>query len=250
MAAIKSSGFAVVTGLTFKSHALLGAAKFFSKLGGAPTRLQIDPRYLKVNNQLKRDVFCFFYVVVVQLRREGLLDAMNRPSALARNGAALACEAFPKDTSLSLKPKFRNVPQGGDDCKLADAGLAARGGGGRLAPTSGGGGGKLEHSSCHELFRGCARECEVITTAAGAHFRNGKVEQLHQTLKGCVRAMLLHSILSVAFWYHVLQHAVLISNLLSVARDEKLKSLTALRGNTTMALSRLYRNCYLGLSGA
>jgi len=39
MAAIKSSGFAVVTGLTFKSHALLGAAKFFSKLGGAPDKV-------------------------------------------------------------------------------------------------------------------------------------------------------------------------------------------------------------------
>jgi hypothetical protein len=42
MAVIKSSGFAVVTGLTFKSQAQLGAAKNFSKLGGAPTRLQID----------------------------------------------------------------------------------------------------------------------------------------------------------------------------------------------------------------
>jgi ERCC4-related helicase/uncharacterized membrane protein YgcG len=102
------------------------------------TEIERHPRYLKVNNQ-QRDVLCFFYVVVVQLRREGLLDAMNRPSARARNGAALACEAVPKDRSFSLKPKFRNVPQGGDDCQLADAGLGARGGGGRLAPASGGG---------------------------------------------------------------------------------------------------------------
>ena len=51
-----------------------------------------------------------------------------------------------------------------------------------------------------------ARECELITTAAGAHFRNGRIERLHQTLKGCVRAMLLHSGLSVKFWYHALQH--------------------------------------------
>ena len=123
MSAIKSSGFAVVTGLTFKSQALLGAAKIFSKLGGAPKRLQIDG--------------------------EGNLN-----------------------TSLALN-----------------------------------------------YFEG-ARECEVITTAAGSHFRNGKVERLHQTLKGCVRAMLLQSGLSVRFWYHALQHAVLIYNLLSVARDE------------------------------
>ena len=111
MSAIKSSGFAVVTGLTFKSQALLGAAKIFSKLGGAPKRLQIDG--------------------------EGNLN-----------------------TSLALN-----------------------------------------------YFEG-ARECEVITTAAGSHFRNGKVERLHQTLKGCVRAMLLQSGLSVRFWYHALQHAV------------------------------------------
>ena len=123
MSAIKSSGFAVVTGLTFKSQALLGAAKIFSKLGGAPKRLQIDG--------------------------EGNLN-----------------------TSLALN-----------------------------------------------YFEG-ARECEVITTAAGSHFRNGKVERLHQTLKGCVRAMLLQSGLSVRFWYHALQHAVLIYNLLSVARNE------------------------------
>jgi serine/threonine protein kinase len=103
------------------------------------TEIVRHPRYLKVNNQ-QRDVLCFFYVVVVQLRREGLLDAMNRPSARARNGAALAYEAVPKDRSLSLKPKFRNVPQEGEDCQIADARLGARGGGGGLEPASRGGG--------------------------------------------------------------------------------------------------------------
>jgi hypothetical protein len=28
-----------------------------------------------------------------------------------------------------------------------------------------------------------ARECEVITTSAGAHFRDGKVERFHTTIK-------------------------------------------------------------------
>jgi hypothetical protein len=79
--------------------------------------------------------------------------------------------------------------------------------------------GNLNTSLALNYFE-CARECEVITTPAGSHFRNGKVQRLHQTLKGCVRAMLLQSGLSVRFWYHALQHAVLIYNLLSVARDE------------------------------
>ncbi len=42
MVAIRSGGFSVVTGLTYKSQELLGAAKIFSKFGGSPKRLQID----------------------------------------------------------------------------------------------------------------------------------------------------------------------------------------------------------------
>jgi hypothetical protein len=48
---------------------------------------------------------------------------------------------------------------------------------------------------------------------------------MHQTLKGCVRAMLLHSGLSVVFLYHALQHAVLIYNLLSIAWGENYEKL-------------------------
>ena len=123
LAAIANGGFVVVTGLTFRSQALLGMSKLMSKLGGAPKTMQVDG--------------------------EGNLN-----------------------TTIA-----KNYLEG-------------------------------------------ARECELITTAAGAHFRNGRIERLHQTLKGCVRAMLLHSGLSVKFWYHALQHAVLIYNLLSIARDD------------------------------
>lgn len=50
--------------------------------------------------------------------------------------------------------------------------------------------GNLNTPFAQRYFEG-AQECEVTTTAACAHFRHGKVERLHQTLKGCVRAMLL-----------------------------------------------------------
>lgn len=123
LAAIANGGFIVLTGLTFRSQALLGVAKLMSKLGGAPRAIQIDG--------------------------EGNLNT----------------------------PIAKNYLEG-------------------------------------------ARQCEVITTAAGAHFRNGRIERAHQTLKGCVRAMLLHSGLSIKYWYHALQHAVLICNLLSIARDD------------------------------
>ncbi len=35
-------GFAVLTGITFKSQSLLGCVKIFNMLGGAPITLQID----------------------------------------------------------------------------------------------------------------------------------------------------------------------------------------------------------------
>jgi hypothetical protein len=84
--------FAVLTGLTFKSQALLGCVKIFNMLGGAPITVQIDG--------------------------EGNL---NTPIAI-------------------------NYLEG-------------------------------------------ARECEVITTSAGAHFRHGKVERFHSTIKGSGRTM-------------------------------------------------------------
>ena len=42
IAGITELGFAVLTGLTFKSKALLGCAKIFNMLGGVPITLQID----------------------------------------------------------------------------------------------------------------------------------------------------------------------------------------------------------------
>ena len=65
-----------------------------------------------------------------------------------------------------------------------------------------------------------ARECEVITTAVGAHFRHGKVERLHAKIKGSGRSMMFDSGVSVQFWYYAVVFAVLIYNMLTMARDE------------------------------
>ena len=119
---ITSSGLGVMTGLSFRSQAVLGSAKLFNQLGGAPKTLQVDG--------------------------EGNLN-----------------------TEIALN-----------------------------------------------YFQG-ARECEVITTAAGAHFRNGAVERFHQTIKGCARALLFRSGLSLRYWYHAMQHAVLLYNMLTLATD-------------------------------
>jgi hypothetical protein len=62
-----------------------------------------------------------------------------------------------------------------------------------------------------------ARECEVITTSAGAHFCHGKVERFHATIKGSGRTMMFDSGVSVKFWYYAVVHAVLIYNMLTMA---------------------------------
>ena len=110
LAGLTEFGFAVLTGLTFKSQALLGCAKIFNILGDAPITLQIDG--------------------------EGNL---NTPIAI-------------------------NYLEG-------------------------------------------ARECEVITTSAGAHFRHGIVERFHATIKGSGRTTMFDSGVSVQFWYSAVVHA-------------------------------------------
>jgi hypothetical protein len=148
LAGLTEFGFAVLTGLAFKSQALLGCAKIFNMLGGAPITLQIDG--------------------------EGNL---NTPIAI-------------------------NYLEG-------------------------------------------ARECEVITTSAGAHFRHGKIERFHATIKGSGRTMMFDSGVSVQFWYYAVVHAVLIYNMLTMARDkndqEQDKCAIRLCGKCSMDRSRTHR---------
>ena len=61
------------------------------------------------------------------------------------------------------------------------------------------------------------RGSELITTEAGAHFRNGRIENRHSLWKAMTRAMLDCSGLDISFWHFALSHAVLISNLCLLA---------------------------------
>jgi hypothetical protein len=123
LAGLTEFGFAVLTGIAFKSQALLGCVKIFNILGDVPITLQIDV--------------------------EGNL---NTPIAI-------------------------NYLEG-------------------------------------------TRECEVITTSSGAHFRHGKVERFHATIKGSGRTMMFDSGVSVQFWYYSVVHAVLIYNMMTMTRSK------------------------------
>ena len=60
------------------------------------------------------------------------------------------------------------------------------------------------------------RECEVITTSAGAYFRRGKVELFHTTIKGTGRTLMFDSGVSAQFGCYAVVHAVLIYNMLTM----------------------------------
>ena len=66
-----------------------------------------------------------------------------------------------------------------------------------------------------QVLLGCA-----ITTSAGAHFRHGKVERFHATIKGRGRTMMFDSGVSAQFWYYTVVHAVLSYNMLTMARNK------------------------------
>ena len=55
---------------------------------------------------------------------------------------------------------------------------------------------------------------------ASHHYRNGKVERKHDTLKSTARAMIERSGLHLCFWYFAIQHAALVTNLILPARGE------------------------------
>jgi hypothetical protein len=69
------------------------------------------PRYANKTHRAK-DVMCFFYVVVVQLRKHGLLDANNKPTAHATTYSRVQCEAIATESTWSLRPRFRGVQRG------------------------------------------------------------------------------------------------------------------------------------------
>ena len=58
----------------------------------------------------------------------------------------------------------------------------------------------------------CLNNYTLQPTAPESSFQIGKVECLHQTLAGMIRAMLLGSNLSSKFWSDALMHAVHIKN--------------------------------------
>jgi hypothetical protein len=59
-----------------------------------------------------------------------------------------------------------------------------------------------------------SRQVHVVKTEAGQHFRNGHVECRHRIWKGMARAMIDRAGFSIDWWFLVLKHAVLITNLI------------------------------------
>jgi len=59
-----------------------------------------------------------------------------------------------------------------------------------------------------------SKQIHVVKTEAGQHFRNGHVECRHRVWKGMARAMIDRAGFSIEWWYLVLKHAVLITNLI------------------------------------
>jgi hypothetical protein len=59
-----------------------------------------------------------------------------------------------------------------------------------------------------------SRQVHVVKTEAGEHFRNGHVECPHRIWKGMARAMIDRTGFSIDWWFLVLKHAVLITNII------------------------------------
>jgi hypothetical protein len=59
-----------------------------------------------------------------------------------------------------------------------------------------------------------SRQVHVVKTEAGQYFRNGHVEYRHRIWKGMVRTMIERAGFTIDWWFLVLKHAVLITNLI------------------------------------
>ena len=90
------------------------------------------PRYKDLNTR-EKDIKCFAYVAVVELRKQGLLDSANKPSERARLYCPTKCPALLLESTLNIKPKFRGV-KGVDKADLEDPGARRAG---NAAPAAG-----------------------------------------------------------------------------------------------------------------
>ena len=95
-----------------------------------------DPRYKNLTNK-EKDIRCFFYVAVVQLRRQGLLDKSNQASEEARCQTALSCSALRSESTFTVKPKFKGVPGHGGEEDASLDGSTLSGSAGPLARGAG-----------------------------------------------------------------------------------------------------------------
>ncbi len=59
-----------------------------------------------------------------------------------------------------------------------------------------------------------SKQIHVVKTETGQHFHNGHVECRHRVWKGMARAMIDRAGFSIEWWYLVLKHTVLITNLI------------------------------------
>ena len=59
-----------------------------------------------------------------------------------------------------------------------------------------------------------SKQIHVVKTEAGQHFRNAHVEYRHRIWKGMTRVMIDRTGFSIDWWYLVVKHAVLITNLI------------------------------------
>ena len=75
-----------------------------------------------------------------------------------------------------------------------------------------GGEGALTNEVTADWF--ASKQIHVVKTEAGQHFRNGHVECRHRIWKGMSRAMIDRAGFSIEWWYMVLKHVVLITNLI------------------------------------
>ena len=64
-----------------------------------------------------------------------------------------------------------------------------------------------------------SQQTKYSLVEASHHYRNGKVERKHDTLKSMARALIERSGLHLCFWYFAIQHAALVTNLVLPARD-------------------------------
>ena len=78
--------------------------------------------------------------------------------------------------------------------------------------------------------KGSARSSRVVVTEAYNQWRNGKVERMWGTWKSIARCLLGKARLPLRYWYHAIQFAVAITNMITLIRDEQ-GAVVLIKGN-------------------